>query len=136
MTQIAPGLRSRGLAYEGNSGLLLRFFGRLWLRRKLQDCCDLSFVQPRQQNYLTIGQLKGVVMHVRDILVYLPKASSALEACRNVCFNRLLKSDFCSGQKANCRAPIVWRAEPASTRTEIACYEFLADLCCAQPNVR
>jgi hypothetical protein len=81
--QQRPGLLSLVLAREGDSGLLLRLFGRSWLRRKLKNRCDLPFVQIRQQNYLTIRQLKGVVMHVRDILVYLPETSSVLRSCRN-----------------------------------------------------
>jgi hypothetical protein len=64
-----------------SDGLTNRFVLTSFLRdtrrgRQLQDGCNLTGVQPGQEDDLAFGKLKRVVMPVRVIRIHLPKLSN------------------------------------------------------------
>lgn len=60
-------------AYVRDALLGLHLGSGLGLRGKREDSCLLPCTEPRQQNDLAIGELKGVMMDVRLAIINLAK---------------------------------------------------------------
>src|SRR5215831_673308 len=108
------------------------------LRRKLQHCRHLTFVERCQQNDLSIGKLERIMMDATLVRVNLPEYRHPVvhfcplppkEATRPEAHHFLRKYEFCSWKNADCCCAVFWSRKFSRAGIEVVGHKFVADLC-------
>src|SRR5262249_31342336 len=107
--------------------------------RQLQHRCVLTFIKPRDQHGLSVGEFKCIVMHVRLVRVQLPEAGNLVTnylSADPVCGKATLKLDLLlernlgAGKEAHRHVWFSPRGKTARDRVvELRRYELVSDLC-------
>ena len=121
---------------------------RLRLRGQLQHACMLTYAKMCKQYDLAIGELKGIMVHVRIVQVDLPKPChrvtdvlrSPLEKGQpkspNLTLDLLLERNLCARKKAHGHLRFSNRGKPACRGTpKFRCDQLVADLCRSGRNI-